>query len=683
MSLAAGTRLGPYEILSPLGAGGMGEVYRARDSRLERDIAIKVLPTHLAKDPDALARFEREAKAVAALSHPNILAIHDFRSEQGISFSVTELLEGETLGSRLALSPLPWRKAIEIAIAVAEGLSAAHSKGITHRDLKPENLFLTSDGRIKILDFGLARWRPYSDSTETELAVTDPGTIMGTVTYMSPEQVRGMQVDAPSDIFSLGCVLYEAIAGRKAFGRPSGPETMAAILREDPPALGDSGTKIPPDVDRLIQHCLEKNPQERFQSARDLAFALRALLTNSGSSRQVAPRSRKVIDSLAVLPFANTSADANVDYLSDGITENLINNLAQLPKLRIVPRSIVFRFKGKDVDPRGVGRDLGVRALLTGRVLLRGDTLNIQTELVDVVEQSQIWGAQYNRKFSDIFAVQEEIASEICDKLRVHLSSEQKKRLAKRHTQDTEAYQLYLKGRYYWNRRVPDKVHKAIELFQQAIDKDPRFAPAYAGLADSYASLGIYGALTPKESFPKLKAAAGKALELDESLAEAHASMAWARGFYDWDWAAAEAQFKRALELKMSYATAHHFYAFLLTAVGRFDEGVAESRRAQEIEPLSVVVNAGLSLAYYHARQYDQSILQAGKTIELEPTYGAAHFALGLAREQKGSLEEAIASFQRGAELLGGNARALAGLGHALAASGRTGEARKLLEELR
>ena len=486
MPLTPGTRLGPYEILSQLGAGGMGEVYRARDSRLERDVAIKVLPVHLAKDPDALARFEREAKAVAALSHPNILAIHDFGNDQGVSFTVTELLEGETIRGRLAQSPVPWRKAVEIGIATAEGLSAAHSKNIIHRDLKPENIFLTTDARVKILDFGLARvGAPLSNTPAAADAMTEPGTIMGTVDYMSPEQVRGVTAEATSDIFSLGAVLYEMICGQKVFSRGSAAETMSAILHEEPRQISRSGKSVPLELERVIHHCLEKNPQERFQSARDLAFALKATLTESGISKAAAPRAKKAIDSLAVLPFSNAGNDPNLDYLSDGITENLINNLSQLPKLRIVPRSIVFRYKGRDVDPQAVGRELGVRALLTGRVALRGDMLNIQTELVNVEEQSQLWGQQYNRKFSDIFAVQEEISNEICEKLRVQLSGEQKKRLTKRHTENTEAYQLYLKGRYYWNRRNPEWVNKGIEYFRQAIEKDPLFAPAYAGMADS------------------------------------------------------------------------------------------------------------------------------------------------------------------------------------------------------
>ena len=519
MPLAAGTRLGPYQIVAPLGAGGMGEVYRARDSRLDRDVAVKVLPQHLANDPHALTRFEREAKAVAALSHPNILAVYDVGTDQGISFVVTELLEGETLRSRLGRAAVGWGKAAEIGAAVADGLAAAHSKGIIHRDLKPENIFLTSDGRVKILDFGLARRRPDAadqDQTVDAATATEAGTIMGTVGYMSPEQVRGEPVDAPGDLFSLGCVLYEMAAGERAFARPTAPETLAAILNADPPPLAASGKQIPPEMDRLIARCLEKNAGERQQSARDLAFALREI-TASGA-RPVAlpalPDRRKhrawaiglaaagvaialglafylllvghgkTIDTLAVLPFANAGNDPNTEYLSDGITDSITNNLARLPGLRVTARSMAFGYKGKPVNPQQIGRDLKVRAVLTGSVAQRGDVLIIRAELMNVADASQLWGEQYQKKLADILAIEAEISKEISQKLRLKLTGEDRSRIAKRATQNTEAYQLYLKGRYYWNKLTDEGLKKAVEHFQQAIDKDPSYARAYSGLAD-------------------------------------------------------------------------------------------------------------------------------------------------------------------------------------------------------
>src|SRR5712692_7278870 len=459
MQLSPGTHLGPYEILSAIGAGGMGEVYRARDPRLARDVAIKVLPEHLSKDPQALARFEREAKAVAALSHPNILAIFDVGSEQGLSYAVTELLEGETLRTRLGRGAMAWRKAAETGAALADGLAAAHAKGITHRDLKPDNIFLTSDGRVKILDFGLARFTPAASPSDEGMTQgeTQVGTVVGTVGYMSPEQVRGAAVGPSSDIFSLGCVLHEMISGRRAFLGKTPAETLSAILRDNPAELTGTGVQIPQELERLIAHCLEKNAEERFQSARDLAFGLKAALGGSGAStgsQPAPPESTKAANSIAVLPFANASRDPDAEYLSDGITESIINSLTQIGQLRVTPRSKVFRYKGQDVDPQAAGRELGVRVVLAGRVVQRGETLVVGTELIDVLEGSQLWGERYNRKFADIFAVEEEIARKISESLRMKLSGEEKKRLGKRFTENSEAYQLYLKGRHYWVKRT-------------------------------------------------------------------------------------------------------------------------------------------------------------------------------------------------------------------------------------
>jgi len=558
MALSPSARLGPYEIVSPLGAGGMGEVYRARDSRLGREVAIKVLPEHLAGNPRALARFEREARAVAALSHPNILAIHDFGAQEGVVYAVTELLEGETLRARLERSPLGWRKAVEVGVALADGLAAAHAKDITHRDLKPENIFLTSDGRVKILDFGLARAGPATPDDQTE-----PGTVLGTVGYMSPEQVRGEPADARSDIFALGCVLYEMVAGQRAFRRPTAPETMTAILNDDPAPVG---REVPPELDRVIAHCLEKSPPQRFQSAHDVAFALRAMREPAVAM----PRPRRwviravlallpvagffywlnrpagAIDSLAVLPFVNAVGDPNAEYLSDGITENLINTLSQLPQLRVTARTLAFRYKGPQVDPQKAGRDLHVRAVLTGRVMERDGALNVQADLVNVDDGSQLWGRQYSRKFSDILTLQEEIAREVSEKLHLKPTVEQQKRLAKRSTENVEAYQLYLKGRYYWNRRTEQTLKRSVEYFQQAIDRDPGYALAYAGLADCYSVYSVYQVESPRESGPKAKAAATKALEIDDTVSEAHASLAYTKMHYERDWAGAEREFLRS-----------------------------------------------------------------------------------------------------------------------------------------
>jgi TolB-like protein/Tfp pilus assembly protein PilF len=694
--LTASTRLGPYEIVGPLGAGGMGEVYRARDARLGREVAVKVLPELFADDPERRARFEREARAVAALSHPNILAIHDYGTHGAVTYAVMELLEGETLRSRLAKGPLPWREVIEVGGAVADGLAAAHAKGIVHRDLKPENLFLTADGRVKILDFGLARveTKP-TEEVETApylLAQTAPGTVLGTIGYMSPEQVRGLTVDARSDVFSLGCVLYEMLAGRRPFQRKTAADTTAAILSDEPRELAGLGIKVPPEVERAVRLCLAKKQKERFQSAQDCALALRTLLSGSdvpspflptkSSPKRRQSRPRKAIDSLAVLPLFNASDDPDMEYLSDGITESIISNLSQLPKLRVMARSTVFRFKGRDVDACAVGRELNVRAVLTGRMLQRGDQLILRAELVDTADGAQLWGEQYNRPLADLLAVEEEIAREIVHRLRLHLPETERRRLGKRTTINTEAYQLYLRGRYYLNKRTEEGMKKSIDLFQQAIDLDPTYALAYAGIADTYLNLGGWGQLPPYAAYPKAKAAAAKALEIDETLAEAHTSLAMAAKEYDWDFPRAERAYRRALELNPNYAVAHHWYGECLAAVGRHAEAIAEIKRALELDPLSLIINASLGRhGYFFAGQYDQAIEQCQKTIDLDPHFWVAHHFLGGVYACAGRLQEALAAFTR-AQQLEPNLEAISCIGLTYGTLGRRAQAQAALDEL-
>jgi serine/threonine protein kinase/tetratricopeptide (TPR) repeat protein len=710
MSLSTGTRLGPYEILAPIGAGGMGEVYSARDARLDRDVAIKVLPEHLAQSPVALSRFERESKAVAALSHPNIVALYDVGAERGISFAVTELLEGETLRRRLEKGAVPWRKAVGLGVAVADGLAAAHAKGIIHRDLKPENIFLTSDGRVKILDFGLALVKPPVSPRDQSCipTETEAGTVMGTACYMSPEQVRGERVDVPSDIFSFGCVLYEMLARRRAFARETAAQTMTAILEVEPPDLAGSGKQIPPELERVVTHCLEKNPRQRFQSAHDLAFALRAVQGLGSAAalpgRRKRPRSvwmasalavllagasvywlnrpGQAIDSLAILPFANVGADPNKEYLSDGITENLINSLSQLPTLRVTARSLAFRYKGPQFDPQKAGRDLHVRAVLTGRVTERDGSLNIQAELMNVDDGAQLWGGQYSQRFSEILALQREIVRAVSGKLHLNPTVEHQERLAKRSTENTEAYQLYLKGRYYWNRRTEQTLKRAVEYFQEAIDKDPGYALAYAGLADCYAVYNSYQVELPRKSGPKAEAAATKALEIDNTLAEAHASLGMTRMSYEWDWAGAEREFQRAIELDPNYATAQHWYAICLATTGRSEQALASLKRAQELDPLSLIISADVGLELYFARRYDEAIDQVRKVLEMDPNFAAGHRPLGMAYEQKAMYTEAIAEFQKALDASRGNPFALGSLGHAYAVSGNREKARQALSDV-
>jgi len=714
MTLKPGTRLGPYEVVAPLGAGGMGEVYRARDSRLSRDVAIKVLPERLSHDTPSLARFERESKAVAALSHPNILVLFDVGTHDGLTYTVTELLEGQTLRERLDVSAISWRKAVEMGVAVAEGLSAAHSKGIVHRDLKPANIFLTSDGRVKILDFGLARWKP-SVSAEEETVTfaatqTDAGTILGTLGYMSPEQVRGGTADARSDIFSLGCVLYEMLTGRRAFRGSSAGDIMAAILKEEPAPLTESGKQIPAELDRIIGRCLAKNAGERFHSAHDLAFALKSTLTASTERQADAParpaslrritilamvllvvlagafyywqnRSGASIDSLAVLPFVNVGADPNTEYLSDGITESLIDSLSQVPNLKVMSRNSAFRYKGKDTDARTAGREMGVRAVLTGRITQRGDNLSVSTELVNVDDNSALWGEQYNRKLADVLAVQQEIAQQISDKLKLRLSSEQKTQLAKHQTANPEAYQLYLKGHYYASQFTAEGLEKGFDYLRQAIAIDPNYAQAYDGLAYAYQiQEGVF--LSPLEVMPKAKEAARKALELDETLAGAHVEMATVHFWFEYDWAAAEREFQRALQLNPNYAPAHEFRGWALISLGRTDEALAESRRAVELDPLFYENISILGWNLYFARRYDQAVTELRKCIDLRPDYWACHFYLAQTYQQQGRFPDAVVELTKARELNGQSAVPPAELAHAYAMSGQTAKARQSLNDV-
>jgi serine/threonine-protein kinase len=695
--LVSGTRLGPYEILAPLGQGGMGEVYRARDLRLDREVAVKVVPGPLAQDPERLARFEREARAVAALAHPNILTLHDVGREQGIPFAVTELLEGVTLRARLAGAPVPWREAVEIGAAIADGLAAAHAKGIIHRDIKPENLFRTADGRVKILDFGLARvTSPAWTEPETApypAAHTDPGTVVGTVGYMSPEQLRGRPADGRSDLFSLGCVLYELLAGKHPFRGRTAAETTAAILYDEPPALAGLGANASPEVERVIRSCLAKEPGERSPSARDLAFALRALLSSSDVPAPLPPtaryprkpprRRRDAGLSLAVLPLVNTNVDPEAEYLRDGITESVISLMAQLPGLRVMARNTVFRYKGREVDAQEVGRALKVRAVLTGQLFQRGNRLRIKVELVNVKDGSRLWGEQYDREITEIVAVEKAIAQAIADKLRLRLTGEQKQRVGRPFTECAEAYQCYLRGRYHWNKRTAEGLRRSIKLFEQAIDLDPAYALAYSGVADAYLNLGGWGHLSFREAYPRARAAASRALAIDETLAEAHVSLAMVQKEYDWDWGAAGRGYERALELNPNYAVAHQWYGEYLAALGRHAEATAAFRRAIDLDPLSLIIHATLGRhGYYFARRYDEAVAQLRRTLEMDENFWVARLWLGWTYANMGRLAEGFAELQA-ARRLDDNLEIVAALGFAHGRAGQRDEARQTLDELR
>jgi eukaryotic-like serine/threonine-protein kinase len=725
MTLESGSRLGPYEVVGLLGSGGMGEVYRARDPRLEREVAIKVLPEEVA-DPKQLRRFEQEARAAGALNHPNVLAVYDVGTHDGTLYVVSELLEGHTLKVRLEGGALPVRKAVDHALQIAHGLAAAHDKGIVHRDLKPDNVFVTNDGRIKILDFGLAKLtRPTPLVREgdqgTGPRATESGVVLGTVGFMSPEQVRGEAVDHRSDIFSFGALLYEMLTGMRAFRRDSAVETMNAILKEDPPEISGAARGVPPALAGLVRRCLEKRAPERFHSAHDLALALEAISSGSsgpseehavarkvrvskrhmlwmvlaamvlaagglywGFVRTPAPPVAGVIDSLAVLPFENVGGDPNNEYLSDGVAETLINKLSRLPDLKVMARSTTFRFRDKDADPRKVGRDLGVGAVLTGRVSLRGDTLVVGAELVDVARGTQIWGEQYDTSMAQISGVQDDIAANIARGLRSKLAPEDKTILARRHTESPEAYRLYLLSRREANRATADGSRKALEYARQATERDPSYALAYAALADSYAWLGEAYELPYGLAFSRAKAAALKALELDETLAEAHSALARAVLYADWDWARMERGHRRAIELSPSSPDAHQGYGHYHMNFGSTREAIAQEKQAVELDPLSPWRHVGLFFAYYFARQYDLALGPLREAMVLDPGF-PPHFFLAWIHREQGMYDKAIDEFKKDAEK-GGNrlhTHTLGHLGNTYARAGRVREARECIRELK
>ena len=765
MNLENGSIINQYKIVSPIGKGGMGEVYLAEDTRLDRKIAVKFLNEELARDADKLHRFIREAKAASALNHPNILTVYEIGESEDTHYIATEFIEGKTLREYLSLrEPLPLSQILKIGVQVAEALSAAHQAGIAHRDIKPENIMIRADGYAKVLDFGLAKLTEkkskdeVSSEGETKAFVqTNPGVVMGTVAYMSPEQARGREVDARTDIWSLGVVLYEMLAGKVPFAGETINHTIVSILEKEPLLLEN----VPDELQRIVRKALTKDKEMRYQTTRDLLIDLKNLRRNldiqgelersiipnretasaqENATRRYAAKSIEEtnakaetnatqnvttassleyavtqakshkfvaaivgvillgtisaiayfsffaksetgqIDSIAVLPFENRSGSPDSEYLSDGLAESLIYRLSQLPDLKVSPTSSVFRYKGKETDLRKIGSELGVSAVMTGRILQRGDSLTISVELVDARNNKLIWGEHYERKLSELLATQREIAAAITQKLQLKLSGGERG-LMKKYTDDNEAYQLYLKARFHFAKRTKEDILRSIELFREAIKLDPNFALAFVGVAESYAVMPSYPYMSPKEAMAQAKPAIAKALELDAELPEAYNVAGTIAATYDWDWAEAERRFKRSLELDPNLAISHYRYAWVyLSPRGQHTEAIAEMKRAMELEPLSLIQGANFAAVLMYARQFDAALEQARKTYELDPNHvGGRHWmshTLNAKERYAESLLISEKSMQLG--LLGG-----AQVGYAYAKSGQRQKAEELIAKMK
>ncbi len=703
-----GTTISHYVILEELGRGGMGVVYKAEDTRLKRIVALKFLPDRNSSKDQDKERFLQEAQAASALNHPNVCTIFDIQEFNGQTFIVMEYVEGKTL--RDAKQGLRTKQVIDIAKQIAEGLAAAHEKGIIHRDIKSDNIMLRLDGRVQIMDFGLAKLQGVS-------SLTQAGSTIGTTAYMSPEQVQGLEADHRADIFALGVVMYELLTGQLPFKGAHEAAVMYEVVNVDPPSLRLEKPEIEPDLERIVMKCLEKDRENRYQSAREVAVDLKRFKRDSDGKPLRTPdrvmpaqparprRSRmplagaavavvvlvasalwfltrghaEALDSLAVLPFENATNDQGMDYLSDGITETIINSLTKIPDLRVIPRSTVFRFKG--ADPQEAGTKLKVNAVLTGRITRQGNALTVQVDLVDVEKQSQLWGQQYREGINDLLSLQDAITNDVSNRLRTGLSTDIKNSVTKRFTNNPEAYRLYLLGKFYWNKRREKEIQKAVDCFNQAIGLDPSFALAWVGLADCYAIMEQYAGVPGSECFPKAVAAATRALEIDNSLAEAHTSLGLLNADL-WKWDQSEREFKTSLALNPNYATTYHWYSILLHALRRNKEAFAAITRAQELDPLSPIIGLNVALAYLSEGDYERTIKGLDAVIALDSSFSLAYYWKAIPYIKLGNVDEAYRMAKRSVEISGRSPEALSYFGYCAALSGRQEDAQAIAQEL-
>jgi serine/threonine-protein kinase len=751
MNLENGTIINQYKLISAIGKGGMGEVFLAEDTRLDRKVALKILPPEFAEDKERMSRFVREAKSASALNHPNIITIYEIGEADGTHFIATEYIEGETLHTNLKSQPLNLKSVLEITIQVVSALDVAHRAGIVHRDIKPENVMIRPDGLVKILDFGIAKLSApsvvASGSSEDATAIkphgTSPGMIIGTANYMSPEQAKGKEIDARSDIFSFGIVFYEMLTGKRAFDGETALESISSILKDEPQPISQILPDVPSEIERIVNKTLRKDRDERYQTAKDLLIDLKdgkqsLKLQNPPESTlspereepktQILPATtvdeknqtatnqtvstnpktkylfigllglivlvggffsyryftaNKQIESIAVMPFVNESGNADVEYLSDGMTETLINSLSQIPNLSVKARSSVFRYKGKEIDPKKIASELNVQAILNGRVVQRGDQLTLSLELIDAQTENTLWGNKYERKSSELVALQSEVARDVSSKLKLKLSGADEAKVVKTYTANPEAYQLYLKGRFQWNKRTAESLKQAAEFYKQAIEKDPNYALAYSGLAETYVLFSVYSVASAKDSMPQAKAMALRGLEIDDSLAEAHTALGEYLIYYEWDRVGGEKEYRRAIELNPNYATAHQWLGFdVLVPIKRFDEATKELRRAEELDPLSSIIGVNLADTFLYARRYDEAIAQYQRVLSLDPNFQFVHINLGWAFHSKGMYREAIAEYRKALEL-SYDPLANGYLAFSLAKSGQRDAATKLLNQLK